>query len=324
MSQRSVIVGCGSAFPQRIVTNNDLSKTLDTTDTWIQDRTGIRTRRIAAKDQSLASLAAEASQNALNMAHIPASDIDAIILATTTPDHCMPATATQVQHLLGASHAFAFDIQAVCSGFLYALSIADHFIQTQTASHVLVIGADIMSRVLDWNDRSTCILFGDGAGTVLLQKNTQGEADNSGILSTHLFSDGAGYDMLYVDPSVSTPMQRGALKMNGRAVFSAAIENMVSSMQTALTANNLTINDINWFIAHQANKRIIENVAVRLGLPFEKVILTIDRYANTSAATIPTSLTEAVLDGRIQKNDIIALSAMGSGFTWGSAIIRWK
>lgn len=319
--QRAILSGSGRAFPQKVITNADLARTIETTDEWIRERTGIRQRHCARDDESLASLAAEAAQRALEMAGVAAADVDGIILATTTPDHPMPATALRVQALLGARRAFAFDVQAVCSGFLYALSIADHFIRGGSARTILVLGADCMSRVVDWTDRSTCILFGDGAGALVLQAE---ESDASrGVLSTHLYADGGSYSMLYVDPSVPTDGGRGALKMNGRAVFSAAIESMGSAIQTALSANGLGVDQVDWFIAHQANKRIIESVAGRVGLAESKTLLTIDQYANTSAATIPTTLDVAVRDGRVQPGDLLLFAAMGSGFTWASAVARW-
>jgi 3-oxoacyl-[acyl-carrier-protein] synthase-3 len=260
-----------------------------------------------------------AANEALVAGGCTADEIDAIILATTTPDNSMPSTAAKIQSMIGATRAFAFDMQAVCSGFIYALSIADHFIKCGTVRRVLVIGAEIMSKVLDWTDRTTCVLFGDGAGALLLQAQTGGDR---GVLSTHLFSNGNFYDMLYVDnPTNSNP--HGVLRMNGRAVFSAAIEKMVEASEIALAHNNLRIEDIDWFVAHQANKRIIDSVAQRLGLPEDRVIITVDKYANTSAATIPSSLSIAAKDGRILSGHTILLSAIGGGFTWGTAILRW-
>lgn len=319
-SFQSVIAGCGMFVPSKIVTNDDLSEILDTNDEWIRGRTGIRCRHIASSKDTVASLGTEAAYQALLAANVQPMDVDAIILATTSPDHFMPATAMRIQDNLKAKKAFAFDIQAVCSGFIYALSIADQFIRTKMVSNVLVIGSEIMSRMLDWTDRSTCVLFGDGAGAVLLQAQ---DNTNSGILSSHLFSDGGGYDMLYSNDQIITEFKRGGVVMNGRAVYSKAIESMESSLRIALQYNHLDISDLDWFIAHQANKRIIDSVRERLNLPDEKAIITIDSYANTSSATIPISLATAVQDGRIQKGNIVAFSAMGAGFTWGSALIRW-
>ncbi|GHS91118.1 3-oxoacyl-[acyl-carrier-protein] synthase 3 [Alphaproteobacteria bacterium] len=318
MSVGSFLAGTGWAAPSRSVSNEDLSRTLDTSDAWIRERTGIQARRVASHE-TVASLSVQASQQALARAHIQADHVDAIILATTSPDHSLPATATHIQQELGASRAFAFDLQAVCSGFLFALSVADHFIRAQTCQTVLVIGADIMSRLVDWTDRSTCVLFGDAAGATLLTA-TEGP---SRVLSTHLFSDGAGYDALYADALVPTSAGRGAIKMNGRSVYITAIEKMEASLRSALEQNHATVADIDWFVPHQANKRIMDVVAKRLDLPEEKIIVTIDSFANTSAATIPLSLALAEQDGRIQKGDLVALSAMGAGFTWGASLVRW-
>lgn len=307
----SSIVGCGMFVPAKVVTNEDLSTTLDTTDEWIRTRTGICSRHIAGPDDSVASMGTKAARRAMQA--VDASEIDMIILATTSPDHFMPASAVQIQRNLGAIRAFAFDIQAVCSGFIYALAIADKFIQTGAASQVLVIGSEIMSRMVDWNDRSTCVLFGDGAGAVLLRKSS-----TPGILSTNLYSDGSGYEMLFSDSS-DPSFARGKIVMNGRAVYSKAIDSMESSVRAALAQQKLEISDVDWFVAHQANKRIIDSVAARLRLPIEKAVITIDSFANTSAATIPISL--ALTD--IKRGDLVVLSSMGAGFAWGTAIVRW-
>lgn len=314
----SVISGYGWAVPEKVVTNDDLSKTLDTSDEWICGRTGIRERHIAGPNDSVASLGAAAAHKVLAQAQVAAEDVDAILLATTSPDHLMPATATRIQTLLGARNAFAFDVQAVCSGFLYALATANAFIRSGGARTVLVIGADLMSRMVDWTDRSTCVLFGDGAGAVVLRASET----EPGILSTHLFSDGEGYDKLYSDPTIATPSGRGGLVMNGRAVYTTAIESMEKAVRLALDRNGLQVADLDAFVAHQANKRILDAVATRLGLSPEKVIVTIDRFANTSAATIPLTLAVAFEEGRLQKGQLVALAAMGAGFTWGSALIR--
>ena len=316
----SEIIGHGYFFPDNIVTNDELSKKVDTNDEWIRERTGIETRRIASKDDSVASMGAKACNDAIKTGGIAASDIDAIILATTTPDHFFPSTASKIQYLIGADNAFAFDIQAVCSGFLYALSIADSMIKTGAAKNVLVVGADMMSRILDWTDRSTCILFGDGAGAVLLRAS---ENEKSKILSTHLFSDGSKYEMLYVDESIKTEGSRGAVKMNGRTVFISAVEKMTEASNLALEKNNISVNDVDWFVAHQANKRIIDSVSNKLGIPEGKSIITVDKYANTSAATIPSTLSIAANDGRLKKGDVVLLTAIGGGFAWGSALLKW-
>ncbi|MDR0624853.1 MAG: ketoacyl-ACP synthase III [Holosporales bacterium] len=375
----SRIIGCGHCFPKKIVTNDDLAKIVDTNDEWIFSRTGIKERRIAGANESTASLGAEAAMMALRAAGERPEDVEAIILATTTPDHPMPATATKIQAMIGASRAFAFDVQAVCSGFIYALSIADGLIRgLGKRGSVLVIGAEVMSRVVDWKDRSTCVLFGDGAGAVLL-KGSEERADGGrcGILSTHLFSDGTFYDSLFVDRESSAPEGRGAIesadressapnnhgtiKMNGRTVFTIAIEKMTEVAALALAENSLSINDIDWLVVHQANKRIIDVVVERLGiyqvteridgrrhvaqapsctqrtaqaeqridepanfrgLDTEKVIVTLESFANTGAATIPTTLSIAHNDGRLKAGDLILMVAMGGGFTWGAAVVR--
>lgn len=312
------IVGYGHAFPSHAVTNNDLSKKLDTSDEWIYSRTGIKQRYIASSDETVATLGFQASLQALTKACIAPEQINMIIVATTTPDNSMPATATKIQALLGCTQAFAFDVQAVCSGFLYALSIAHQFIKNGTVQKVLVIGADIMSRILDWTDRSTCVLFGDGAGALLLQADEEED-----ILSIRLYSDGTQYDNLYVDNSQPSPYYRGFLKMNGRAVFSAALEKMEESSRIVLKESQLSAQDLDGFVAHQANKRIIDAVAQRLQIPESKVILSIDQFANTSAATIPSTLSWAATQCRLQYGHRILLTAIGGGFTWGASVIQW-
>jgi 3-oxoacyl-[acyl-carrier-protein] synthase-3 len=316
---RSFIAGTGFCVPKKVVSNDDLAKTLDTSDEWIFERTGIHQRHIAGSEESLAFLGAQAAQQALETAKMNPQDVGAIILATTSPDHALPATATRIQQSLGAVNAFAMDLQAVCSGFLYALCVAHHFIQAQTLQSALVIGADIMSRLLDWNDRSTCVLFGDGAGAVLLQATQVSE----GLLSTALFSNGAWYEDLFAEPSISTPYGRGAIKMNGRTIYTQSIEKMSSAVQHVLNQEKLSIDEVDWFIPHQANKRIMLAVAQRLGLPEKKVIMTIENYANTSAATIPLSLACAERDGLLKQGQLIALAAMGAGATWGATLLRW-
>ena len=324
MSRRSQIVGCGAYLPDRVVTNADLAKTVDTSDEWIVQRTGIRERRIAAEDEYTSDLAVKAADAALTMAGIAASEIDLIVCATSTPDETFPATATRVQERLGMTRGAAFDVQAVCSGFVYGLAVADNFIrvgQTQTA---LVIGAETFSRILDWNDRSTCVLFGDGAGAVVLRgAKSNGDSRERGVLSTHLYSDGRHHDALYVDGGPSTTGTAGFLRMEGREVFRHGVVRMAEAIDAALQANDLTPGDIDWLVPHQANLRIIEAMARRLNLPIDRVVVTVDRHANTSAASIPLALCEAVRDERIHHGDLILMEAMGGGFTWGSALVRW-
>lgn len=316
------------AVPERVVTNDELSQTLDTSDGWIFERTGIHSRHIASPHDSVASLGADAARQALEKISFPAEDLDGILLATTSPDHFMPATATKIQALLGAKRAFAFDLQAVCSGFLYALSVADAFIRSGQARHLLVVGADIMSRMVDWTDRSTCVLFGDGAGAVFVRASTSKEAETGrGILSTHLYADGEAYDQLYAVPSVEpqTPVSPSRCKviMNGRSVYLKAIEVMEKAVRIALEQHHLQPEELDLFVAHQANKRIIDAVARNLGLSGEKAVCIMETLANTSAATIPMALAVAEREERLQHNKLVALASMGAGFTWGSALIRW-
>lgn len=324
MQFRSHAIGCGSYLPSRIVTNADLEKTLDTTDSWIRDRTGIAQRHVAAEGEKTSDLAVEAARKALDNAGLPASEVDLIVCATSTPDETFPATATRVQYRLGIRQGAAFDVQAVCSGFVYALAVADNFIRTGMARNVLVIGAETFSRILDWSDRGTCVLFGDGAGALLLQSRpATGEADEPGILSTHIYSDGQHHDALYVDGGPSSTGTVGHLRMQGREVFRHAVVRMSEAVDVALEENGLKDSDIDWLVPHQANVRIIDSMAKRLGLPSERVVVSVDRHANTSAASIPLALCEAVEDGRIEKGDLILMDAMGGGFTWGSALLRW-
>lgn len=324
MVVRSLVVGCGAYLPERVVTNGELAKTVDTSDAWIFERTGIRERRIAADGETTSDLALAASTEALKAAGEAAEDLDIIVLATTTPDETFPATATRVQARLGANKAAAFDIQAVCSGFIYALTVADSFIRTDRAKTALVIGAETFSCIIDWQDRSTCVLFGDGAGAVVLRAgNGNGTSADRGILSTHLHSDGRQHDLLYVDGGPSSTRTVGHVRMVGREVFRHAIVKLANVLEEALAANQMTADDIDWFLPHQANKRILDGTARRLGLPLEKVVMTIDRHANTSAASIPLALAEASCDGRIKPRDVLLLEAMGGGFTWASSLIRW-
>ncbi|MEC9393035.1 MAG: beta-ketoacyl-ACP synthase III [Pseudomonadota bacterium] len=318
---KSKIIGVGAYLPERIVTNDDLSKNIDTDDKWISERTGIKERRIANDSETTSSLGIEAAKKAINNAGISRDDIDLIILATATPDNTFPATATSIQAGLGINRGYAYDVQAVCSGFVFALEIADNSLRLGKSKNALVIGSETFSRILDWKDRSTCVLFGDGAGAVVLQSTDSNST--RGILSNHLHSDGNYKDMLYVDGGPSTSNNVGFLRMDGQGVFKHAVKNISGSILEALKQNNITIDDIDWFIPHQANSRILDAVAKKVGLKSEKIIVTVDKHANTSAASIPLALNEAVELGKINEDDIILLAAMGGGFTWGSSLIRW-
>ncbi|MEQ9555086.1 MAG: beta-ketoacyl-ACP synthase III [Rhodospirillales bacterium] len=330
---RSIILGCGSYLPERIVTNDELAQRVDTTDEWIVERTGIRQRHIAADGQFTSDLALAAAERAIDHAGIAVDDIDLVILATTTPDQTFPSTATKVQARLGMSNGAAFDIQAVCSGFLYGISTADAFIRSGQARTVLLIGAETFSRILDWEDRGTCVLFGDGAGAVVLQASANGTAagddagaghnQERGILSTHLHSDGKLNDLLYVDGGPSSTQTVGHVRMVGREVFRHAVTNLAAVVDEALEANNLERDDISWIVPHQANKRILDSTARKLGVSPDRVVTTVDQHANTSAASIPLALDAAVKDGRIKHGDLLLLEAMGGGLTWGSALVRW-
>ncbi len=324
MTRQSIVIGYGSYLPERIVTNEELARRVDTSDEWIRKRTGIYERRIAADGEKTSDLAINAAQVALKAAGIGPNDIDLIVLATTTPDETFPATATRVQDALGMTKGAAFDVQAVCTGFIYALNVADNFIRLGQANTVLVIGAETFSRILDWEDRTTCVLFGDGAGAIVLQCLEQDEGrEMRGILSNHLHSDGRYKDCLYVDGGPSSSEFVGKLRMKGSEVFRHAVTNMVSVLEEALDSNNLSAEDIDWLVPHQANKRILDRTAQKLKLSPEKVVITVDRHANTSAASIPLALSEALADGRIQEGDIVVMEAMGGGFTWGASLIRW-
>lgn len=311
--------GCGARLPDRIVTNAEMAQMVDTTDEWIAQRTGIRERRFAAEDETTADLALAAAQAALSDAGADPASVDAIVLATSTPDDTFPAVATRVQAALGAG-GFAFDVQAVCSGFVYALSVADAMMRAGQAKRALVIGAETFSRLLDFTDRSTCVLFGDGAGAVLLEAEEGGE---TGVLSTHLFSDGRHRDKLYVDGGPSRTGTVGKLRMSGRDVFKHAVVNLAEAIDTALQANGVSGDAVDWFVPHQANARIVDAMARRIGVPMAKTVVTIDRHANTSAASIPLALAEIRGDGRLKTGDLVLIEAMGGGFTWGSALIRW-
>ncbi len=323
---RSRILSVGHYLPEKILTNHDLAKKIDTTDEWITQRTGIRSRHMAAEGQTTSDMATKAALDALNKAGLTGGDMDAIILATTTPDRTFPATAVTVQDNIGMKDkGFAFDIQAVCSGFIYGLSVADNFIKAGQAKKILVIGAERFSSLLDWNDRTTCVLFGDGAGAVVLEAyEISGPSEKGqGILSTHLHSEGALRDLLYVDGGPATTGTTGHVRMNGKEVFRHAVTRMSEVVMEALQSNGLKESDINWLVPHQANKRIIDSTAEKLHLKPEKVILTVDHHGNTSAASIPLALSEAVNGGRIKRGDLILMEAMGGGLTWGAALVRW-
>jgi 3-oxoacyl-[acyl-carrier-protein] synthase-3 len=322
--RRSVIAGTGSALPAKIVTNAELAQKLDTSDEWITQRTGIRQRHIAGDSEETTSvLATRAAERALAAAGFTADDIDLIVLATATPDYTFPATATQVQHNLGIRKGCAFDLQAVCSGFVYALSIADRMLVGGMHQRALVIGAETFSRILDWEDRTTCVLFGDGAGAVVLELSEgDGGIADRGVLTAHLRSDGKHREKLYVDGGPSGSQTVGHLRMQGKEVFKHAVAMITDVIEAAYAATGLTSKDIDWFVPHQANKRIIDASAEKLGIPAEKVVITVDQHGNTSAASIPLALDKAVRDGRIKRGQLVLLEAMGGGFTWGSVLVR--
>jgi 3-oxoacyl-[acyl-carrier-protein] synthase-3 len=321
---RSQIIGLGAYLPETILTNDELAKRVDTTDAWIADRTGIRRRHIAGKGETTSDLALKAAQAALANAQIDAGELDLIVVATTTPDETFPSVATKIQAKLGMTRGAAFDVQAVCSGFIYGLSVADNFIKCGQAKTVLLIGAETMSRLMDWSDRSTCVLFGDGAGAVVLRA-TEGKGDSSdrGVLNTQLFSDGRHHDYLYVDGGPSTTGTTGHLRMAGREVFKHAVVNTISAMEQAARAGGVSMDQVDWIVPHQANQRILDTTAWKLGLPKERVISTIADHGNTSAASVPLALDVGVRDGRIKPGDLLLLEAMGGGFTWGAALVRW-
>ena len=321
--RRSQIIGFGSYLPKEVVTNDDLAKKIDTSDEWIRKRTGIAQRHIAADGELTSDIAEQAARAALENAGVSTDDIDLIVLATATPDNTFPATATRVQSNLDIRRGAAFDVQAVCAGYVYALATADNMLRLGQAETALVIGAEVFSRILDWDDRGTCVLFGDGAGaTILRVADAAGNNQDRGILSTHIYSDGAHYDMLYVDGGPSTTGTSGHLRMEGKEVFRHAVHRMSEVVETALEHNGLSIGEVDWLVPHQANKRIMDSIAKRLNLPEEKIVVTVDRQANTSAATIPLALAEASSDGRLREGNLIALSALGGGFSWGSALLR--
>ncbi len=320
MALRAVLAGAGGYLPERVVTNAELARRVDTSDEWIVERTGIRQRHMAGPTETAAAMGTRAAQAALEHAGAHASEVDAIILGTCTPDQAFPATALAVQAALGA-RGFGFDVSAACSGFVYGLSIADAMIRCGQARGVLVIGSEVYSRILDWTDRATCVLFGDGAGAVFLRGEEQAEPGR-GILSTHLHAQGSLGSLLYVDGAVGRPELSGHLRMNGREVFRHAVSKLASAVDEALAANGLATGDVDWLVPHQANLRIIDAMGRKLGLPPDRVVVTVDRHANTSAASIPLALAEAWHAGRMRTGDLVVLEALGGGLTWGSALIR--
>jgi 3-oxoacyl-[acyl-carrier-protein] synthase-3 len=321
---RSVVRGFGAALPKRVMTNKEMESRVDTSDEWIVQRTGIRQRHIAGEGETTASLGEAAARAALKRADMTADDLDLIIVATSTPDNTFPATAVNIQNRLGMRHGAAFDLQAVCSGFVYAVATADAYIRGGLAKRALVIGAETFSRILDWTDRTTCVLFGDGAGAIILEAQ-QGQGTNAdrGVLTAQLRSDGIHGDKLYVDGGPSTTGTVGHLRMEGREVFKHAVGMITDVIEAAFEATGTTADDVDWLVPHQANRRIIDGSAKKLGIPNEKVVVTVDLHGNTSAASIPLALETAASDGRIKKGDLVMLEAMGGGFTWGSVLIRW-
>ncbi len=321
---RSVVRGFGVALPKRVVTNREMEEMVDTTDEWIVQRTGITQRYIAGPDETSASLGADAARAALENAGMAVDEIDVIIVATSTPDNTFPATAVNIQNRLGMTHGFAFDMQAVCSGFVYAVTTADSFIRSGQAKRVLIIGTETFSRILDWKDRTTCVLFGDGAGAIILEaQEGEGTVDDRGVLATSLRSDGSHKEKLYVDGGPSTTGTVGHLRMEGREVFKHAVGMITDVIVNAFETVGMTPDQLDWLVPHQANRRIIEGSAKKLGIPLEKVVITVDQHGNTSAASIPLALAAAAADGRIQKGDLVMLEAMGGGFTWGAVLLRW-
>ncbi|MBT3703639.1 MAG: ketoacyl-ACP synthase III [Alphaproteobacteria bacterium] len=321
---RSRIKGCGSYLPERIIDNAEMSTIVDTTDEWIISRSGITRRHVAADGELTSDLATEAAKDALNNAGLSVDDLDLIVVATATPDETFPATATTVQYKLGMTHGFAFDVQAVCSGFVFALATADNFIKAGQAKTALVIGAETFSRILDWEDRTTCVLFGDGAGAVVLQaEEGNGTTDDHGVLASKLHSDGRHHDLLYVDGGPSSTQTTGFLRMEGSQVFKHAVRNLSSVVKETLDLVDLKEESIDWVVPHQANKRILDGTAKKLGIDPAKVIVTVDQHANTSAASVPLALKAAVDDGRIKSGDLLLMEAMGGGFTWGACLVRY-
>ncbi len=324
MMRRSLITGVGSTLPKRVMTNDDISKIVDTSDAWIVERTGIRSRHIASDGETTSTLGAAAARLALADAGLTAADVDLIIVATSTPDRTFPASATQIQASLGITRGAAFDLQAVCSGFVYGLTTADALLRCRQSECALVIGSETFSRILDWSDRATCVLFGDGAGAAVLQAGEgAGTMADRGILASHMRSDGRYADKLYVDGGPSTTKTVGYLRMEGRDVFKHAVINIASIMEETIFGAGLTPADIDWFVPHQANRRILEGTAKKLGIPEDKIVITLDRHGNTSAASIPLALDAAVKDGRIKRGDLVLMEAMGGGFTWGAVLVRY-
>jgi 3-oxoacyl-[acyl-carrier-protein] synthase III len=322
MPIRSIIAGVGAYLPERIVSNAELSRSVETTDEWIRERTGIRQRHIAAPHETAAFMGAEAARAALKYAGAEPAEVDAIILATSTPDQAFPATALRVQAALGITGGFGFDLAAACAGFIYALSVADSMIRVGQVRGVLVIGSEVYSRIMNWRDRGTCVLFGDGAGAVFLRAGRGSGSIDRGILSTHLHAQGALGDILYVDGAVGRHDRPGHLVMNGREVFRHAVTRLAEAVDEALAANGLSRRDVDWLVPHQANLRIIDAMGRKLGLSSERVVITVDRHANTSAASVPLALSEACQDGRIRQGDLVLMEALGGGLTWGSALVR--
>lgn len=321
---RSIVRGFGAALPKRVVTNQEIEGIVETSDEWIVQRTGIKQRYIAGEGETSASLGEAAARAALDNGGLKPEDIDLIIVATSTPDNTFPATAVNIQNRLGITGGFAFDVQAVCSGFVYAMATADLYIRGGMAKRVLVIGAETFSRILDWKDRTTCVLFGDGAGAVILEAGEgEGETSDRGVLTSHLRSDGAHKEKLYVDGGPSTTGTVGHLRMEGREVFKHAVGMITDVIEAAFEATGTTAEDLDWLVPHQANRRIIDGSAKKLGIPLEKVVVTVDLHGNTSAASIPLALATAAADGRIKQGDLVMLEAMGGGFTWGSVLLRW-
>ena len=322
--KRSVVLGCGSYLPSRVLTNGELAQTVETSDEWIVQRTGIHERRIAATGELTSDLALHAARAALAHAKVDTQSIDLIVLATSTPDHTFPASAVSVQAGLGITQGAAFDLQAVCSGFVYALATVDGLLRTGTFKRALVVGSETFSRILDWKDRTTCVLFGDGAGAIVLDAQEQsGTREDRGLLTSHLRSDGRYKNKLYVDGGPSSTQTVGHLRMEGRDVFRYAVGAITDVIEAVFRDTGYTADDIDWFVPHQANKRIIDGAAHKLGIAPEKVVMTLDRHGNTSAASIPLALADAVADRRIKRGDLVLLEAMGGGFTWGAALVRW-
>jgi 3-oxoacyl-[acyl-carrier-protein] synthase III len=321
---QSVVRGVGGYLPERVITNDELSKTVDTSDEWIVQRTGIRQRHVAAEGEMTSDLALHASRMALDKAGLTPADIDLIIVGTTTPDRTFPATAALLQHKLGMTHGVAFDVQAVCSGFVFAVATADSYLKGRMARRALVVGAETASRILDWNDRTTCVLFGDGAGAMILEaQEVEDGAPENGVLVSSLRTDGSHWDKLYVDGGVSSTQTVGHLRMEGKEVFKHAVGMISDVIEDVLGKTGKTTDDLDWFVPHQANRRIIDGAGRKLGIPDQKTIITVDRHANTSAASVPLALWVATEDGRIKSGDLVMIEAMGGGFTWGAALIRW-